>query len=291
MNGFSLVIDISSDEGMTSTPIKTVPVNMVGKLNISDSSLEAWRSTDAELDSTFESGYGVRKTEPNPKKKMLARVSFNLPPARGSISNSDNYYEEPDSPICQPSALKPTMPLKEKFNIPQLGNERAPGTFKSGKQNEPSVMELEATYNLDVEERNYFAAMGRGRRASRIVSLPRENRRPTSPLKDLSEQSKPPEISPEEMQYLEKMVLDLEEEEKKIEYMKAGRRRGPHQVRKYVSRPSIVVKKEVPHCHGLPLSLASRGALSRPAPGRNFTCSSGIPGFGRGHGQGQSKYF
>ena len=40
------------------------------------------------------------------------------------------------------------------------------------------------------------------------------------------------------MQYLEKMVLDLEEEEKKIEYMKTGRGRGPHQVRKYISRPS-----------------------------------------------------
>ena len=183
------------------------------------------------------------------------------------------------------------MPIKEKFNIPQLGNERVPGTIKSGNQNEPSVMELEATYNLDIEDRNYFADVGRGRRAPRIVSLPKENRRPTSPLNDLNEQSKPPDISPEEMQYLEKMVLDLEEEEKKIEYMKAGRGRGPHQVRKYVSRPSIVVKEEIPHCHGLPLSLASRGALSRPAPGRNFTCCSGIPGFGRGHGQGQSKYF
>ena len=78
-------------------------------------------------------------------------------------------------------------------------------------------MELEATYNLDIEDRNYYAAMGRGRRAPRIVSLPKENRRPASPLNDLNEQSKPPEISPEEMQYLEKMVLDLEEEEKKIE--------------------------------------------------------------------------
>ena len=290
MNGYSLVLDISSDEGMTSTPIKTVPVNMVGKLNISDSSLEAWRSTDAELDSTFKSDCGVRKTEHTPMKKKLARVSFNLPPAIGSISDSDNYYEEPDSPICQPSSLKPTMPLKEKFNIPQLGNKRAPGTIKSGNQNEPSVMEVEATYNLDIEDRNYFAAVGRGRRASRIVSLPKENRRPASPLNDLNEQSKPPEISPEEMQYLEKMVLDLEEGEKKIEYMKAGRGRGPHQVRKYISRPSIVVKKEIPHCHGLPLSLASRGALSRPAPGRNFTCCSGIPGFGRGHGHGQSKH-
>ena len=129
---YSLVIDISLDEGMTSTPIKTVPVNMVGKLNISDSSLEAWRSTDAELDSTFETDCDVKKTEPTPKKKKLAKVSFNLPPARGSISDSDSYYEEPDSPICQTSSLKPTMPLKEKFNIPQLGNERAPETIKPG---------------------------------------------------------------------------------------------------------------------------------------------------------------
>ena len=80
MNGYSLVIDISSDEGMTSTPIKTVPVNMVGKLNISDSSLEAWRSTDAELNSTFESDRDAKKTEPTPKKKKFAKVSFNLPP-------------------------------------------------------------------------------------------------------------------------------------------------------------------------------------------------------------------
>ena len=291
MNGYSLVIDISSDEGMTSTPIKSVSVNMVGKLNISDSSLEAWRSSDAELDSTFETDCDVKKTEPTPKKKKLAKVSFNLPPARGSISDSDSYYEEPDSPICQTSSLKHTIPLKEKFNIPQLGNERAPETAKPENKNEPSVMELEARYNLDIEDRNYFTAVGRGRYAPRVVSLPKENRCPDSPLNDLNGKSKPPEFSPEEMQYLEKMVLDLEEEEKKIEYMKAGRGRGPHPVRKYISRPSIVVKKGIPHCHGLPLSLASRGALSRPAPGRNFTCCSEIPGFGRGHGQGHSKYF
>ena len=290
MNGYSLVIDISSDEGMTSTPIKTVPVNMVGNLNISDSSLEAWRSTDAELDSTFETDRDVKKTEPTPKKKKLTKVSFNLPPARGSISDSDSYYEEPESP-CQSSSLKPAMPLKEKFNIPQLGNERAPETIKTGNKHELSVMELEATYDLDIEDRNYFAAVGRGRHAPKIAPLLKENRCPNSPLNDLNEKSKPPEIFPEEMQYLEKMVLDLEEEEKKIEYMKAGTGRGPHQVRNYISRPSIVVKKEIPPCHGLPLSLASRGALSRPAPGRNFTCCSGIPGFGRGRGQGQSKYF
>ena len=80
MNGYSLDINISSDEGMTSTPIKTVPVNMVGKLNISDSSLEAWRSTDAELDSTFETDCDVKKTEPTPKKKKLLKFRLICPP-------------------------------------------------------------------------------------------------------------------------------------------------------------------------------------------------------------------
>ena len=76
MNGYSLVIDISSDEGMTSKPIKTVPVNMVGKLNISDSSLEAWRSSDAELDSTFETDRDVKKRNPHPKRK--SSLKFHL---------------------------------------------------------------------------------------------------------------------------------------------------------------------------------------------------------------------
>ena len=96
--------------------------------------------------------------------------------------------------------------------------------------------------------------------------------------------------SMEEKEYFTKLALELEQEEQKIAYMTAGRGRGPHQVRNYISRPPVVTKKEIPHCRALPLSLASRGALSRPAPGRNFTCCSGIPGFGRGHGQGQSKY-
>ena len=31
--------------------------------------------------------------------------------------------------------------------------------------------------------------------------------------------------------------------------------------------------------------------MSRPAPGRNFYCCSGIPGFGRGRGQGRGKLY
>ena len=31
--------------------------------------------------------------------------------------------------------------------------------------------------------------------------------------------------------------------------------------------------------------------LSRPAPGRDYSCCSGIPGFGIGRGQGRGKLF
>ena len=105
MNGYSLVIDISSDEEKTSTPFKTVPVNMVGKLNTSDSSLEAWRSSDADLVSTFESDCSTRKPEPTPKKKKFTRVSFKLPPV--SNGTQSDYYEEPDAPE-RPRPLRPS---------------------------------------------------------------------------------------------------------------------------------------------------------------------------------------
>ena len=58
MKNHSLVIDISSDEEdqRHRTPIKTRILNMVRSLNISDSSVEVWGGSEAELNSTFESG-------------------------------------------------------------------------------------------------------------------------------------------------------------------------------------------------------------------------------------------
>ena len=112
----------------------------------------------------------------------------------------------------------------------------------------------------------------------------------TGPTKKSAREYHEERCSLEEKEYFTKLALELEQEEKKIAYMTAGRGRGPHHVRNYISCHPVVIK-EIPHCRALPLSLASRGALSRPAPGRNFTCCSGIPGFGRGHGQRQSKYF
>ena len=157
MNSYSLFIDITSDEEIneTSTPLKTLPLNMVGYM--SDFSVEVYRGSDAELNSTFES---PEKAAPTPKKKRrTGRVTFNLPTA-----DSDTvYYEEPVSTQCLPSPIRRTPVLKEAENIPVLRNERAPNAVKLNDLNEPSLVELEALYGLDLEDRSYFASLGRGR--------------------------------------------------------------------------------------------------------------------------------
>ena len=82
--------------------------------------------------------------------------------------------------------------------------------------------------------------------------------------------------TPEAEQYFAKLTLSLRVEEKET-YMSVGRGRGHHQLRNYSCCPPVQGTKEIPHCHGLPVSLATRGALSRPAPGRgcNFCYVSG----------------
>ena len=219
MDYYSLVIDISSDEERTSTPIKTLPVNMVGKLNISDSSLEVWRSSDADLNSTFESDCSARKPEPTPKKQKFTRVSFKLPPV--SNGTESDYYEEPDTPQ-RPRPLRPCR----KINVQSEGEK--PGSSLNDLDKSPAATKTVQEYMEEL-------------------------------------------ISPDMNEYLAKLELDMGNEAKKEAYLTAGRGRGPNQVRNYVSRLSVLIKKKIPYCHGLPLSLASRGALSRPAPGRNFT--------------------
>ena len=63
-----------------------------------------------------------------------------------------------------------------------------------------------------------------------------------------------------------KLTLGREEDERDV-YMSVGRGRGPHQLRNYSTRPPVQITKEILHCHGLPAFLATRRALSRPAPG------------------------
>ena len=115
MNRYSLVNDISSDkeDNRHSTPIKSVSVNMVGKLNICDSSLEVWRTSHADLDSTFDSGFSPKKIRISPIKNRNknGKVWFNLPTAE-STDSDEGGYEEPDT------LPKPSPVLKEITNAP-----------------------------------------------------------------------------------------------------------------------------------------------------------------------------
>ena len=88
--------------------------------------------------------------------------------------------------------------------------------------------------------------------------------------------------SAETEEYFAKLSVELENEDKET-YMSVGLGRGPQQVRNYLSRPPVQIKKEIPHCHGLPAFLATRGALSRPASGRGCEWCFAM-GRGRGHG-------
>ena len=226
MNSYSLIIDISSDEenAKTSTPLKTLPLNMIGSL--SDSSIEVYRGSDAELVSTSESP----ETTPTPKKKRkTGRVTFNLPAA----DSDTDYYEEPDSPQRLPSPIKRTPVLKETENIPVLRNERIPNAARLNDLNEPSLAELEALYGLNLEDRNFPASLGRGRRRyATNINQPhlKENLRPNII-------NRPSGCFPEEVERLEKEVRELDEEERKIRDMKAGRGRGTLHSRKYNGRP------------------------------------------------------
>ena len=99
MSGYSLVIDISSDEENQrhSTPIKTPPLNMVGTLNISDSSTEVYHGSEAELNSTYESECSPKRVRLTPQEEKPRRVTFKLPPTNKSQrtnpeSDSDEYY-------------------------------------------------------------------------------------------------------------------------------------------------------------------------------------------------------
>ena len=290
MNGYSLVIDKSSDEdnNRCSTPLKTLPLNTISTL--SDSSTEAFRGSEAETDSTSESDCSPKRRGPIPsKKKKLGRVSFNLPPAVNPNSDTD-FYEEPDTPPSQPQ-IKPTPVLKEKANIPQLGNERAPNTVKLNDLNEPSLAELDALHGLDIEDRQFFATVGRGRTHYGA----KENAPPPTKREQcrcaLSDPTKPPEICPIGSTRREQELREMEEEERLITKMTSGRVAGKSRHADF-QRPSPCHHQE----RNSPLpsyTLVScfKRALSRPAPGRDYSCCSGIPGFEIGRGQGRGKLY
>ena len=132
-------------------------------------------------------------------------------------SDSDEYYEEPDSPR-KTSPLKPSR----EANVPPAVPER-----KDSSNNFNDLNEL----------------------PTRI---------------ETAEQYRKAWHTPEAEDCFKKLTLELEREEKEV-YMSVGRGRGPHQIRNYISRPSVEIKKEIPHCHGLPVSLALRDVVATSA--------------------------
>ena len=126
MDDYPLNIDISSDEenNRHSTPTKTQPVNMVGRLDLSDSLAEVWRGSDADLElpqesvSTFEVTGSPKKWRTNFLPKVANQGEALLVEVQSEI-DSENYYEEPDSSREMPQ-LTPAPSLKD------ITNERAP---------------------------------------------------------------------------------------------------------------------------------------------------------------------
>ena len=56
-----------------------------------------------------------------------------------------------------------------------------------------------------------------------------------------------------------------------------------------MQKQPVLITREIPHCPR-PWSTGYRGALSRPAPGRDFSCCGGIPKFARGRGHGRTTH-
>ena len=169
MDNYALVIDISSDKENQrySNPIKTLPVNMVGTLKLSDSSVEVWRGSEADLDSstfsasTFESGCSPKKIKIILIKKQNARVTFALGTDRHTESEED-YFEEPQTHRQLP-LLQRAPVLREISNTPPTGSELATKENVLKDLNEPLLKEMEAKYGLELENREYYATVGRGR--------------------------------------------------------------------------------------------------------------------------------
>ena len=140
MDNYALVIDISSDEENQrySTPIKTLPVNMVGRLNLSDSSVKVWRGSEADLNSTQES---VSTFESDTEEAFVVESHQN--------ENSEDYYEEPDSSREMPELTRAPI-------LADISNEKEyvppSKTEKLNDLDEPSIKEVEETHGLSMTE-------------------------------------------------------------------------------------------------------------------------------------------
>ena len=163
MDNYALVIDISSDEEVNryGAPIKTLPVNMVGMLSLSDSSVEVWRGSEADLEfwqtsiSTFNS---------EPKEVFVVK--------RQKGNDSDDCYEEPDSSRDMPE-LTPAPIRNDITNAGKQEDSPSTKVEKLDDLSEPSVREIENSYgfNLDAGELHCLAGRGNSFTSARMQRL------------------------------------------------------------------------------------------------------------------------
>ena len=180
MDNYALVIDISSDEenNRYSTPIKTLPINMVGRLDLSNTSTEVPPGSERELNgsivnlnltnvsaSTFESGpsprnFGIdiipERTAPSEEGEIFVTEAYT-----GNESES-SFFEEPDSPRGMPP-LQAAPILRDVTNLSPTQYEPPEKAGKSDDLNEPSAAETEETWGLDLNgTTEFYSLAGRG---------------------------------------------------------------------------------------------------------------------------------
>ena len=141
---------------------------MVGTLNLSDSSVEVEKSSEADLDSstlsasTFEPGCSPKKIKISPsKKKRNAKVTFKLGNDQDTESE-DNYFEERETPRQLPP-LQSAPVLREISNISATRNKTTTKTNALNDLTELPLANLEGIYSLDLEDKEYYATVGRVR--------------------------------------------------------------------------------------------------------------------------------
>ena len=153
MDNYALVIDISSDEEKNrySTPIKTLPVNMVGRLILSDSSVEVWRGSETDLDSSQTS---ISTFNSEPEEEFIAE--------KQKEDESDDYYEEPDSPRVMPK-LTPLGSSTGKHY--QYGKTRITAPNKTEKLDdlgEPPATGIRKSHDNKLDDEELYCTAGRG---------------------------------------------------------------------------------------------------------------------------------
>ena len=111
------VVDILSDkkDNRQSTPIKPLPVNMIGTLDLGSSSVEALKGSQTDLVKPFRhfntSSFSASTFETNGSSRKLGVKLFLKKSTEERaftvkivplVDSDEEYYEEPDTPCSQP---------------------------------------------------------------------------------------------------------------------------------------------------------------------------------------------